>query len=233
MRYLLPLSLWGTWAAGERKDKTNGKLLQHRQKIVILHVIFPFCFETKKQFHNHCPLKSLSSLSFVLIRPLTNTKPTSCTLTAINSRLRVCLQMQIHNISPFCQLPVSSFALTLPLQLLFSFLSFISTLSQSTNIPPSLLSSFLFLKKLIFPIYFPCLNSLSSSLSMTHRLILLLPSSPHFHPSFTLYIWKASADAWVLPPALSLYLPSLPSLFSSIQTHYWNTPACSPSLPQL
>lgn len=112
----------------------------------------------------------------------------------------------IHHISPSCQLPLffcfflclpfspylTHFSFPLPLTppLHISpppapFLSFLYlSLRQNTNkhlsssLLPLHLKFFLFLQKLIFPINFLCLNSLSSSLSMTHRLYPPLPSLP-------------------------------------------------------
>lgn len=89
--------------------------------------------------------------------------------------------MSTHNISPSCQFPLifcSFCTVTSPVSHFSSstsFLSSFSSLSQNTNNPFSSVSyffypskvCFLFLQKLIFPINFLCLNSFSSSLSMT------------------------------------------------------------------
>ena len=157
---------------------------------------------------------------------------------AINRKLHICLHMQIHNISPSCQLPLCfqplcflSLVLTLPhpslpLQLPSCLSSPLSDRILITLLPPRLLLSlhlqFVFLQKLIFLIHFLCLSLLSSSLGVTHRLLL-----PPLHPSVlslsrASFIWKASTVAWVLPPS--------PRSVSSLLSN--SPPTCSPSLPQ-
>lgn len=139
-------------------------------------VFLSLFLQLKKQFTNYCPLKSLSSFPFVLVRPLTNTqshKQTTNQLytnsynqkhththTPINSKLRVCLHMQIHNISPSCQL--LSLALTLP------------HLSLLLQIPFSL----------------SCLSSPLSARILINLLLLIPPSSPSpsFSPSQVFFI---------------------------------------------
>lgn len=156
---------------------------------------------------------------------------------AINRKLRVCLHMQIHNISPSCQLPLFFQPLSLPRSHLTSPLQLPSCLSSPLSdrilitllLPPRLLLSlhlkFLFLQKLIFLINFLCLNSLSSSLCVTHRLLLppLLFIPPSLHCLGQVLFGKH-------PRLLGFYLPLalfLPSCLTPVAP-----PTCSPSLPR-
>lgn len=168
-------------------------------------------------------------------------------------------RLHSHLTSPISLFSSSHFSI--PPSLLLRLPSSLSCLSSPLsariliNLHPPLslllsISSFLFLKKLIFPINFLCLNSLSSSLSMTHRLY----PPPPLHPSIpslsrASFIWKASTVARVLPLSLtlSMLLPSSliphpsfsfpPSLFYPfpykmlIRPHQ-RPPTRFPSLPQ-